>query len=845
MTEQNFLYTNALFWKKDRQFLSATETEMIKRLEDEVETFEVLHDPDFKYKMYLDIDIKLKSPDEFDEDKCEWVEMYGAEYIETCVQGLMPNFAPKIAIATSHSKSYIDFKSKKEATKISVRFWITNLRATKRQQDLFVMGMNKFVHSKKKNEDIWKYIEKCPDLFDKGIYDSNRKMRCVGTSKPNENRPLKLKEGELKDTLISGCFADDVVDFIELDDTTPPKKASKTETKTEEDLETQSVASSNETVETDCVKIREVFEAIIELNPTRFDQYAEWAQLGFLINNQTNGHDDGCELFLELSNMRDAPQIISANTASKQFNATQKGRKKEDKLHIASLYKWLEELDPNHPLVLEGQEKRLMSGEMRAEEIRLTKNYQEYRVKFQKTNFKLNNPVRYCELINDKKKGKYIIVRSVQEFLERNRDIDGMPIYLIKGGMGAVPKKFHELWLDDCVKLKYSQIKFDPTDTEEELEEGQDLMYNAFCGWVNDKCAEPIKKDDSAYITLMKWLLVEDKVFEYYMCWLAHIIQQPQIKTKVAPILYSKTHGTGKNSLVDGSIAIIGKQLSACVECIEDITKNFNAHLCNKLFIYGDEICANAKKVADKLKAVITRPTTNLEKKGIDAIEVDDLTNWIFTSNNENNIKVEEGDRRFLMVRCREEKQHLLSKAMYEEIGDPDKLAQLFAFFKTYEQSEESIKKYGKFNIGSENVIETEYKKQMIYEHRSAYIQILYKSTRDLVGTKYSASKLYEFIQEWAKKHYCSANFTIQEFSKHSQKYIGGFKKPSNTGTKYVFPDTKLELLKHLYNVDEPYYRYVNQLEDNYTPTFKAEDPKPLQKDHYGNIIWNSNQEEE
>jgi len=632
-----------------------------------------------------------------------------------------------------------------------------------------------------------------------------------------------------------------------------PKKETKpkpTRQQTEEDdttEETESISSSQdgEKVLQDCAKIKELFEAIIGIKPDFFDKYDMWAQLGYIISNQTKGSDEGCDLFLELSNLRDAPQIISTNTASKQYNATQKCRKKDDKITIASLYKWLGELDPEHPLCKQGEDDRLMSGELRADEIRETNNYKDYRIKFQKTNFKLNNPVRYCELVNDKKKGKYIIVRSVQEFLERNRDIEGMPIYLVKGGIAPRPMKFHEIWLDDTLKQKHSHIKFDPTNTQEELEEGQDQPYNAFCGWVNDKCAEPIKEEDSDFIKLMKWLLVEDKVFEYYKCWLASIIQRPHIKTKVAPILYSKTHGSGKNSLVDGSIAIIGKQLSACVECIEDITKNFNAHLCNKLFIYGDEICANAKKVADKLKAVITRPTTNLEKKGVDAIEVDDLTNWIFTSNNENNIKVEEGDRRFLMVRCREEKQFKYSQASYAEINDPVKITQLFAFFKTYEQSPESIKKYGKFNIGTENVIETEYKKEMIYEHRPAYIQILYKSTRDLVGTKYSASKLYELTQEWAKKHYCSANFTIQEFSKHSQKYIEIFKKKGNTGNRYEFPATKTALLKHLYDVDEPYYRYVNQLEDDFIPDFKEPEAKPLTTNGYGGLNWNTEQDEE
>ena len=70
------------------------------------------------------------------------------------------------------------------------------------------------------------------------------------------------------------------------------------------------------------------------------------------------------------------------------------------------------------------------------------------------------------------------------------------------------------------------------------------------------------------------------------------------------------------------------------------------------MFIYGDEINANAKRVSDKLKQVITRPTQNLEKKGVDSIELNDFTNYMFTTNNENCFKLDQDDRRYLMVKC-------------------------------------------------------------------------------------------------------------------------------------------------------------------------------------------------
>ena len=81
------------------------------------------------------------------------------------------------------------------------------------------------------------------------------------------------------------------------------------------------------------------------------------------------------------------------------------------------------------------------------------------------------------------------------------------------------------------------------------------------------------------------------------------------------------------------------------------------------------------------------------------------------------------------------------------------------------------------------------------------------------------------------EEDYCSANFTIQEFSKCSQKYIEVFKKKGNTGNRYKFPNDKTLLMKHLYNVDEPYYRYIHQLEDDFVPRFNGEPKKDEEED--------------
>ena len=102
-------------------------------------------------------------------------------------------------MATSHSKNYNETQSK-----YSVRLFVSNVKATKSSIKNFVITLNNAVKSKYDgNENIFDYINETDNLFDISIYDTNRKMRCINTSKPNEKRPLILKEGKIEQTTTS------------------------------------------------------------------------------------------------------------------------------------------------------------------------------------------------------------------------------------------------------------------------------------------------------------------------------------------------------------------------------------------------------------------------------------------------------------------------------------------------------------------------------------------------------------------------------------------------------------------------------------------------------------------
>lgn len=378
--------------------------------------------------------------------------------------------------------------------------------------------------------------------------------------------------------------------------------------------------------------------------------------------------------------------------------------------------------------------------------------------------------------------------------------------------------QFVNFWQDDFNHRIYNKLVFETNPSKYNK-----INYNLFTGFSNDKGKTPINEDESKFLQLLKKHCQQPDIYEFVKCWIAHIIQKPWEKSCIALILYSKLGGVGKNCLVDGIKAIIGKKYCGQLQSIKDITKTFNSHLCNKLFIYGDEVCGKAKELTDFLKNIVSRTECTLEKKNVDPFQVSDVVNYLFTTNNEHCFKTDETDRRMSFIRCLEERMSSQeSIAFYEEINDTDKVQQLFEFFKTYKQKE--IEGVPEFKIGQgQSALITSYKQELIFEDRKPFIAMLYKDTNTFAASKITSTFLHQLAVDYARKNYQSSSFTITEMGTAMTKYLGSIKKRTNTGYMFVFPP-KHQFLKMLYEVDEPYYRYIFQLKDEDQPKFKDDD---------------------
>ena len=204
-------YTDNMYWKTTTPFLQTDCDGLKKRIEKKLPTFEVIPN-DSTPKLYFDVDYTMPKED-YCVDTAERVENISRKYLMEALEKLL-GVHPNISTGISHSPDIGEGLGK-----YSVRFWVNNIRAKKSDIHDFVSDINKVILNNMKDESfgstwIYQYIESERlegKLFDEGIYDSNRKMRCVATTKPNQNRPLLLKNGTIESTIITGFYPEDCI----------------------------------------------------------------------------------------------------------------------------------------------------------------------------------------------------------------------------------------------------------------------------------------------------------------------------------------------------------------------------------------------------------------------------------------------------------------------------------------------------------------------------------------------------------------------------------------------------------------------------------------------------------
>jgi hypothetical protein len=211
--------------------------------------------------------------------------------------------------------------------------------------------------------------------------------------------------------------------------------------------------------------------------------------------------------------------------------------------------------------------------------------------------------------------------------------------------VNAIKKPFILNGCDEDIRF-YNNVDYYPT---------MDMCpKNTFNLW-NDFPIKSIPLDESADTSLLhlhlKTLLNEDeKDIEWFLNWLAHIVQFPHKKTEVAVVLYDKQFGTGKSMIAEEFLKkIIGdnKMITTCRT--DKVFGKFTNTQGKLLCVLNEASGKETFELNEVIKESITGKTIEMEKKGVDSVRISDYLNYIITTNNLNCIKLEEGDRRFMV----------------------------------------------------------------------------------------------------------------------------------------------------------------------------------------------------
>jgi len=411
--------------------------------------------------------------------------------------------------------------------------------------------------------------------------------------------------------------------------------------------------------------------------------------------------------------------------------------------------------------------------------------------------FKHNRTVSYVRVFD----GKYNFYKAkdAREFFKNvkmDREVNGK----IKSVC------FFDIWSEDPNIRTYEDIIFNPDPKFNDCR-----FLNNFDGFELDRI-EPkgdIEENIKDFTKLIKHIFVDEIGFDYFMAWLNHIITKPHIKTDRAIVLYSEINGMGKNSIVDLCEKIISTKYVSKIENIEDLTRKFNANMENKFFIYGDEIKARARGLANELKSIITRKMMTLERKNQDPVYIPDYNNYIFTTNNEMAFKLDETDRRYFMVECPEQK---LQKEdydnFYKAMNDKNKLCSFFHYIKKIKP---------KYSINTENPPVNGYKKRIMSESIPAYYQIFYRSFYTIFDEdELTAVDFMERVKKFCKDNYLNQEFTLTKVGTALNKTFSEFCKTDNHKHRvYDFTD-EIKLHKTLHGFNEDFYQlYLGDIDEN------------------------------
>ena len=512
----------------------------------------------------------------------------------------------------------------KKGMKYSYRFYVLNVKITSK-------FLKQLLIEKKINED---------KKFDLSIYDFNKVLFLpLTTEKVGEKVPALIPI----DCNILDCCASYIEEHYEDWDLLYKKKEEKQEIKREVKIEVDDDEEDDNNV-----NINNLYELITKLKSNRATEREDWLNGCWSIINICNKNNVKMMKIYELVHLFSAIDSDSYDEkgVDKWLNINYRNARKIG-YGWKFLLNWLKTDNPE------------LHNKMTEKYI----SYEELKKSFELNNFKIIKGAIYGWIDSNKKlnlckKSDFVNHYENLYFYEtKNKKVKKENVDVLE----KLP--FIVRWLKDDKIRTYEHIDFIPYDIyREDVDKN---IYNLWTGFRAEKY-EPIndisKINDliSPIIHHLKEVICGEH-YIFMLKYLASIIQRPSRPTGVI-ILLKGLQGTGKGTIFDNFREfVLGDELSIQTEGLTPIFDRFSNVMVNKLLVQADEISMGeflSNNIKEKIKNRTTIKQIQYEKKGIDPITINNYSNFILTTNNDNSIVLPYDDRRFVVFQTTDKYLH-------------------------------------------------------------------------------------------------------------------------------------------------------------------------------------------
>ncbi len=277
--------------------------------------------------------------------------------------------------------------------------------------------------------------------------------------------------------------------------------------------------------------------------------------------------------------------------------------------------------------------------------------YEDMKVEFEKKHAKIIENSCFV-MINDEQS---VILLSESSLITSYRHLHYLKL-VDKGDYVKHEKtSFIQDWLHDPCQRIYNRMDCYPDN-----ENCPENVFNLWIPFSAETWTGHKKQNKRAVIDFIKHCYIlsgndSNILFKVLLPFLAHMIQYPDQKSFVLNLISKQ--GSGKGTLIEIMTKILGNiKVLETQKPLRDVFGNFNALMKSSFLVCLDEVKKKDMiEVQGEYKGLVTEGTININLKGKDSFPLKSYHRFISTSNNDDSMPTQEGDRRNKIIRSSDE----------------------------------------------------------------------------------------------------------------------------------------------------------------------------------------------